>query len=172
MSGNLLITIPSRSSNIERARWRNKCREKLSEHISKTSLCGFSNFELIVKDINLKLSIDPAQVRLKTTTEDQYRWKILPGKEHLFQKQMSKHSIGAYMELFREVGKSFEAVPSTVDKTKTNQGIETKDTFSGKIEQLEKEKSLMTEELGRWKLRADHAEKDLDELKSTVNLLK
>lgn len=29
-------TSTSRASNIERAKWRSKCREKLSEHIRKT----------------------------------------------------------------------------------------------------------------------------------------
>jgi hypothetical protein len=31
-------------------------------------------------------------------------------REHLFTKQLSKHSIGAYMELCREVGTSIEAI--------------------------------------------------------------
>ena len=48
------------------------------------------------------------QVRLITGADDPYAWKVLPEKEHLFKK--SKHSIGAYMELWREVGVSFEAL--------------------------------------------------------------
>ena len=42
--------------------------------------------------------------------EDGYLWTIIPEKEYLFTKQLSKLSIGAYMELCREVGKSFEAM--------------------------------------------------------------
>jgi hypothetical protein len=46
---------------------------------------------------------------------DGYMWAPLPEKEHLFKKhlftkQLSKHSIGVYMELCRGVGASFEAV--------------------------------------------------------------
>ena len=37
-------------------------------------------FELIAEEISLKLSVDPAHVRLITTNEDQYRGKILSGK--------------------------------------------------------------------------------------------
>jgi hypothetical protein len=32
-------------------------------------------------------------------------------KEHLFTKELSKQSIGVYMELYREVGITFEAAP-------------------------------------------------------------
>jgi hypothetical protein len=37
-------------------------------------------------------------------------WVPVPEKEHLFKKQLSKHSIGAYMELCRGVGVPFEAI--------------------------------------------------------------
>jgi hypothetical protein len=51
---------------------------------------------------------------LQPGVEDGYEWKLLPGKEDLlnedlFTKQLSKHSIGAYMELCRGVEVSFEA---------------------------------------------------------------
>jgi hypothetical protein len=49
-------------------------------------------------------------VRLKPHSQDGYRWHAADDRKHLFAKQLSKHSIGAYMELCREVGKSFEAV--------------------------------------------------------------
>ena len=49
-----------------------------------------------------------------TNTEDQYSWKYLPTRAHLFEKSLSKHSIGAYIELCREVGASFEAVAGKV----------------------------------------------------------
>jgi len=52
----------------------------------------------------------PAEVRLITSTDDPYTWQMLPEKEHLFKKHLSKHSIGAYRELCRGVGTSFEAV--------------------------------------------------------------
>ncbi len=58
----------------------------------------------------LGISIEPAEVRLITSADDPYTWQILPEKEHLFKKYLSKHSIGAYRELYRGVGVSFEAV--------------------------------------------------------------
>ncbi|OCL02933.1 hypothetical protein AOQ84DRAFT_392612 [Glonium stellatum] len=83
-----------RPSNIDRARWRAKCREKLSEHIKG----------------RLGISIDPSEVRLITRVEDPYSWQFLPARTHLFERNLSKHSIDAYMVLCREVGVSFEAV--------------------------------------------------------------
>ena len=54
--------------------------------------------------------INPIDVRLITSADDPYVWKVPPEKEHLFKKHLSKHSIGVYMELWREVSVSFEAV--------------------------------------------------------------
>ena len=62
----------------------------------------------------LGLSIEPTDIRLITNADDSYKWQALPEKQHLFKKQLSKHSIGAYRELYREVGVSFEAVPATL----------------------------------------------------------
>ena len=45
----------------------------------------------------LGLVIDPKQVRLLPELNDGYAWSALPEREHLFTKQLSKHSIGAYM---------------------------------------------------------------------------
>ena len=53
-------------------------------------------------------------MRLITGGDDPYAWTILPGKEHLFRKHLSKHSVEAYIELCQEVGVSFKAVPSQV----------------------------------------------------------
>ncbi len=58
----------------------------------------------------LGISVEPIEVRLITSADDPYDWRILPEKEHLFRKHLSKHSIGAYRELCREVGILFEAV--------------------------------------------------------------
>jgi hypothetical protein len=62
-----------------------------------------------LKEERLGIIVDPAKVRLQPGIEDGYEWKPLPGKEDLFAKPLSKHSIGAYMELYRGVGVSFEA---------------------------------------------------------------
>jgi hypothetical protein len=64
----------------------------------------------------LGISIDPSEVRLITRVEDPYSWQSLPARTYLFEKNLSKHSIGAYMELYREVGVSFEAVAKEVRK--------------------------------------------------------
>jgi len=61
----------------------------------------------------LGLHIEPAEVRLITGRDDLYTLQTLPEKNHLFKKQLSKHSIGAYKELCRGVGVSFEAVAVT-----------------------------------------------------------
>jgi len=58
--------------------------------------------------------IEPAQVRLIPAVEDGYLWTAIPEKKYLFTKQLSKLSIGAYMELCREVGKSFKALKGDV----------------------------------------------------------
>ncbi len=58
----------------------------------------------------LGILVKPAEVRLITSTDDPYNWRILPEKQYLFKKYLSKYSIGVYRELCREVGILFEAV--------------------------------------------------------------
>jgi hypothetical protein len=57
------------------------------------------------------------EVRLITGLDESYRWNYLPEKAHLFQKHLSKHTLGAYVELFDEVGRTFEAMAVSYDKT-------------------------------------------------------
>jgi hypothetical protein len=57
--------------------------------------------------------IEPSQVRLVTGADDLYTWKVLPQKKHLFSKNISDHSIGAYKELCEGIDSAFEAVPVT-----------------------------------------------------------
>jgi hypothetical protein len=64
-----------------------------------------------ISECKLGILVEPVNVRLLPDLQDGYKWSVLPEREHLFTKQLSKYSIGAYMELCREVGKSFEAVP-------------------------------------------------------------
>ena len=56
--------------------------------------------------------IEPSQVRLVTGADDLYTWKVLPQKKHLFSKNISDHSIGAYKELCEGIDSAFEAVPT------------------------------------------------------------
>ncbi|PWY96028.1 hypothetical protein BO94DRAFT_542106 [Aspergillus sclerotioniger CBS 115572] len=93
----------SRLSNEKRARWRTKCREHLSKHIWEA----------------LQITINPSEVRLITSEpQAQYMWKIDDDSlQPLFNKHLSKHSVGAYMQLCQEVGKSFYAVrPEIINK--------------------------------------------------------
>ncbi|EXJ73551.1 uncharacterized protein A1O5_03312 [Cladophialophora psammophila CBS 110553] len=83
-----------RPGNVQRAEWRRKCRQVLADHLRA----------------KLGISIEPNQVRLVPDLQDGYRWVRQPEREHLFMKQLSKHSIGAYMELCREINISIEAV--------------------------------------------------------------
>ena len=43
---------------------------------------------------NLGTSIEPAEVRLITRADDPYTWQILPENQYLFEKHLSKYSIG------------------------------------------------------------------------------
>ena len=111
----------SKQSNIERSEWREKCRRELVQHISlstppQSHIQNADNFT----DDKLGLNIDPADVRLIPNAVDQYRWGPIPGKEamfkgSLFERHLSKLSIGPLMELRRGVGKTFQAIkPSDV----------------------------------------------------------
>ena len=60
----------------------------------------------------LGIQVKPSEVRLRPNEDDlKYAWKVDdPSLEPLFEKHLSKHSVGAYMQLYREVGQSFHAV--------------------------------------------------------------
>ena len=113
----------TKPGNAQRAEWRQKCRQMLAAHISKLS--PFLSTEVRLNpgaDSTLGIVVEPAHVRLLPELQDGYSWSVLPERKHLFKKQLSKHSIGAYMELCREVGKSFEAVvPASVNKESTDE---------------------------------------------------
>ncbi|KAH7115492.1 hypothetical protein B0J13DRAFT_653900 [Dactylonectria estremocensis] len=81
----------SKPSNVDRSNWRTKCGQRLAEHINDS----------------LDLTIDPADVRLIPSDEDPYRWKRGSEKEYLFEKHLSKLSVGPLMELCKGVGSSF-----------------------------------------------------------------
>ncbi|CDM36273.1 unnamed protein product [Penicillium roqueforti FM164] len=65
----------------------------------------------------LDLKVDPSEVRLKTEDECLYIWQIDDlSLEPLFQKYMSKYSVGAYIQLHCEVGQTFYTVPAKREK--------------------------------------------------------
>ncbi|KAF8856264.1 hypothetical protein BDZ45DRAFT_804288 [Acephala macrosclerotiorum] len=140
-----------RPSNVDRAKWRTKCREILSQHIQN----------------QLGISIDPSEVRLITNEEDPYSWKYLPTRAHLFQKSLSKHSIGAYMELCREVDISFEAVAG-----KHTLFAKTKENFTTRIAELEAENSTLKSEGNRWKEAATAEAQQKREAEEAINELR
>ena len=106
----------SKPSNIERSEWREKCRRELAQHISlSTKIHPYRQISDNFTDDKLGLNIDPADVRLIPNAVDQYRWSPVPGKEamfngSLFERHLSKLSIGPLMELRRGVGKIFQAI--------------------------------------------------------------
>lgn len=120
----------------------------------------------------LGITIEPAEVRLITNAEDPYSWQALPERSHLFRKQLSKHTIGAYRELCREVGISFEAALAPASSTFTGmepnagrQGTipmslppESQISFSTVIERLESDKLTLTAEMNKSKDQAIKAE--------------
>ncbi|KAG9231521.1 hypothetical protein BJ875DRAFT_382791 [Amylocarpus encephaloides] len=126
-----------RPSNLDRARWRTECREKLSEHIRS----------------KLGILVDPSEVRLITRVEDPYSWQFLPARTHLFGKNLSNHSVGVYMELCREVGVSFEAVAKEVRKLIRQHILFTRPAanFTDRIAELEAENSKLMCEVNQWK---------------------
>src|SRR5436190_357914 len=116
-----------RAANIRRREWRDKCRQALSDHLSMLDSDLWTVPQLTkLQGRRLGINVHPADVRLQPGVEDGYEWKPLPGvedgyewkplpgmenlyNEGLFTKQLSKHSLGAYMELYRGLGVSFQA---------------------------------------------------------------
>lgn len=101
-----------RPGNLQRTEWRQKYRQILSDHLSKTCsmVRDLASHRLTCSDTELGLVVELAHVHLRPNAKDKHTWAALLSTEHLFAKQLSKHSIGAFMELCREVGESFEAV--------------------------------------------------------------
>lgn len=65
-----------KSSNLNRAAYRAKCRQKLADH-----MCMIQTFDTkkravnIVKGTKLEISIEPAEVRLIPSAQDLYTWR-------------------------------------------------------------------------------------------------
>ena len=102
------------------------------------------------------------EVRLITRVEDPYSWQSLPARTHLFEKNLSKHSIRAYVELCREVSISFKAVAKEVRKLIVTRSIKLMPAleysftrlaanFTNRIRELEAENSRLTCEVNKLK---------------------
>lgn len=61
-------------------------------------------------DSKLGLQVPPVDVRIHPRNQDGYRWSVLPQKEHLFEKNLSKLSTGTYIQIMEGIGVFFEAV--------------------------------------------------------------
>ncbi|KAI1463201.1 uncharacterized protein F4812DRAFT_447445 [Daldinia caldariorum] len=124
-----------RQSNVERGRWRMKCRDRLSQHIEE----------------RLGINIPPSQVRLQSTRNDGYAWQVLPEKQHLFSKNLSDHSVGAYRDLCEGVGVTFEAVRATPESY-TGQGAfnptePAPPSFASRINELQVQNDYLNQQL-------------------------
>ncbi|KAL4888216.1 hypothetical protein BDV59DRAFT_196628 [Aspergillus ambiguus] len=116
-------------SNQKRASWRSMCRKRLSQHIWET----------------LGIQVKPSEVRLRGGEDAlKYTWKIEdPSLEPLFDKHMSKHSVGAYMQLYREVGHSFYAVHSDGQTKQRTQPL----VVPSELDRLQEDNSRLEEEV-------------------------
>ncbi|RYN74724.1 hypothetical protein AA0119_g12959 [Alternaria tenuissima] len=96
----------------------------------------------------LGFRIDPLDVRLITNADEPYTWSYMPERAHLFQKQLSKHSMGACIELEAQVGQTFEAIRTGARRTPGAPDCltEVDVSFTSKIEQLEQKYALLQED--------------------------
>lgn len=138
--------LAGRASNIARAAWRARCRQLMSEHLSKytrrytrENRAQPDQGDLVDR---IGVHVSPDRVRLRPSYEDGYRWVTLPGREHLFAKPLSKHSTGAYMEMCRELGRSIEA--ARYDTSDHDDDHNTCNTDAGAVETLNVEGSFRT----------------------------
>ena len=110
---------------------------------------------------------------------------MLPEKKHLFQKYLSKYCTRAYIQIYLEVGRSFEAVP--VDFVgqgygSTGPGIDYRwgpgeevvegqsqpQSFSAQIEQLSYRNADLITELDRWKITVLQMENNKHQLEADL----
>lgn len=61
--------------------------------------------------VTIGLKIEPSHVRLITPKEARYAWKVDDSSiQKIFERHLSRHSVGAYKKLCEGVGRSFRAV--------------------------------------------------------------
>lgn len=90
-----------------------------------------------------------------------YTWERMDCREHLFLKNISDHSIRALKELYREVGKSFEAVGNEKSYVHQTSGITLSHcptggaSFHSRINQLQSRLTIQMTELRQWQNKAN-----------------
>ncbi|KAK4676320.1 hypothetical protein QC764_0087190 [Podospora pseudoanserina] len=108
----------ARPNNLKRKRLREICRYLLTQHISKMLYSAAVNRSANATiEERTDISIKPSEVRLLTSRDNGYSWQYLTELKHLFFRNISKYSIGAYRELCAGLGKKFEAVPSVISSS-------------------------------------------------------
>ncbi|RSL62174.1 hypothetical protein CEP51_013504 [Fusarium floridanum] len=110
-----------RQSNVDRGKYRQRCREALSGHIYD----------------KLGINVKPSEVRLNPRAPDPYAWEFLSEKEEflrrIFAKKLSDHSINTYKLLCDEVGVTFEAVSKAPSAPNPDVGISVLRMFREKL---------------------------------------
>lgn len=76
----------------------------------------------------------PREVRLIPEPDSLYEWDYLPERQHLFQKQISKHNIAACKEIAAGIGESIYAVSRGVPRSTT---VETQVTGNALYQNLQ-----------------------------------
>ncbi|KAF1352954.1 hypothetical protein EJ07DRAFT_158957 [Lizonia empirigonia] len=96
----------------------------------------------------LDFRINPLEVRLITGPDEPYTWSYMPDKAHLFPKHLSKHTMVACVELYAEVGKTFEAVLAGAGRaTGAPDCLKEVDiSFTSTIKQLEQKHALLQQD--------------------------
>ncbi|KAJ5641204.1 hypothetical protein N7490_005204 [Penicillium lividum] len=89
----------------------------------------------------LSIKVKPSEVRLRNGDDLEYAWEVDdPSLEPLFEKHLSKHSVGAYMLLERGVGKTFRAVrPRKDENLNLTERLELAEAKASHFEQTAKE---------------------------------
>jgi delta 1-pyrroline-5-carboxylate dehydrogenase len=120
--------------------------------------------QALIRDIlpaeSLGIHIKSSEVRLKVEEDAPYAWHIEdPSLEPLFSKQLSKHSVGVYMQLCAEVGRSFWAIradtptsvstPYNLSRPRLTVCIQTNrgPSLDEQIKVLQSENTVLSEEL-------------------------
>jgi hypothetical protein len=134
---------------------------------------------------SLGMSVSPTDVRLITGPQDPYKWVWktipLPEKMYLFKKQISKHCIRAYKEIYEGVDKAFVAIPIDASNNDTCASTEILEappentpgpagSFTAKIDELMTQNLILMTELEQWRSAASNAESSNRELAASLEV--
>ena len=65
---------------------------------------------MISPDERLGVTVAPQDVRLQPSTDSDYAWSVMPGKEYLLDTNLGNGSVGLYQEIQQHLGSMIEAV--------------------------------------------------------------